>query len=78
MVRVCAWCQKYLGSIEPFANPSVSHGICSDCVALEIAIVVDRRGRNRRESEADHGRPVAYVVDRRGSDRRRAPSLYLV
>jgi hypothetical protein len=108
MVRVCAWCQKYLGSIEPFANPSVSHGICSDCVerdsldgtpvlvvspgrahvvpvlqtllrdALEIAIVVDRRGRNRRESEADHGRPVAYVVDRRGPDRRRAPSLYLV
>ena len=47
--------------------------------APEIAIVVDRRGRDRRgECEADHGRPVAYVVDRRATDRRRAPSLYLV
>jgi hypothetical protein len=109
MVRVCAWCQKYLGSLEPFLDPAISHGICRDCVerdslddapvlvvspgraraipmlktllrgAPEIAIVVDRRGCERRgECEADHGRPVAYVVNRRASDRRRAPSLYLV
>jgi hypothetical protein len=108
MVRVCAWCQKYLGSIEPFHDPAISHGICRDCVerdslddgpvlvvspgraravpvlqtllrgAPEIAIVVDRRGRQRRGDESDHGRPVAYVVDRRETDRRRAPSLYLV
>jgi hypothetical protein len=49
--------------------------------APEIAIMVDRRGRERRgdhESESDHGHPVAYVVDRRATDRRRTPSLYLV
>ena len=113
MVTVCAWCQKYMGSMEPFHDPAVSHGICASCVerdslddapvlvvsprraqaipvlqtllrgAPEIAIVVDRRARERRGetdslSESDHGRPVAYVVDRRETDRRRAPSLYLV
>jgi hypothetical protein len=107
MVTVCAWCQKYMGSMEPFHDPAVSHGICTGCLerdsledapvlvvsprrapaikmlqtllrgAPEIAIVVDRRGRERR-GELAHGRPVAYVVDRRASDRRRAPSLYLV
>jgi hypothetical protein len=40
--------------------------------------VVDRRARERRMSEAEHGRPVAYVVDRRATDRRRAASLYLI
>ena len=109
MVTVCAWCQKYMGSMEPFHDPAISHGICRECVerdslddapvlvvspgraraipvlktllrgAPEIAIVVDRRGRERRgDCESDHGRPVAYVVDRRETDRRRAPSLYFV
>jgi hypothetical protein len=111
MVTVCAWCQKYMGSMEPFHDPAISHGICEGCLerdsladapvlvvsprrarvipmlqtllrgAPEIAIVVDRRARERRgdhESECDHGRPVAYVVDRRATDRRRMPSLYLV
>ena len=113
MVTVCAWCLKYMGSMEPFHDPAVSHGICAGCVerdslddapvlvvsprraqaipvlqtllrgAPEIAIVVDRRARDRRGetdclSESDHGRPVAYVVDRRETDRRRAPALYLV
>ena len=32
MVRVCAWCQKYLGSMEPFHDPAISHGICRECV----------------------------------------------
>lgn len=108
MVTVCAWCQKYMGSREPFYDPIISHGICHDCVerdslddapvlvvspgraraipmlqtllrgAPEIAIVVDRRARERRGEAEEHGRPVAYVVERRASDRRRAPSLYLI
>jgi len=111
MVTVCAWCQKYMGSMEPLHDPAVSHGICTSCIeresledapvlvvsprrapaipvlqtllrgAPEIAIVVDRRGHERRgdrEIESDHGRPVAYVVDRRETDRRRTASLYLV
>jgi hypothetical protein len=98
-----------MGSMEPYLDPAISHGICGDCVerdslddapvlvvspgrarvipmlqtllrgAPEIAIVVDRRGGERRgEGENAGGRPVAYVVDRRASDRRRAPSLYLI
>jgi hypothetical protein len=108
MVTVCAWCQKYMGSMEPMQDATISHGICRECVeresldgtpvlvvsrgrakmipvlrtllrgAPEIAIVVDRRARERRMSEAEHGRPVAYVVDRRATDRRRAASLYLI
>jgi len=108
MVTVCAWCQKYMGSKEPFHDPIISHGICHDCVerdslddapvlvvspgraraipmlqtllrgAPEIAIVIDRRARDRRTEAEEHGRPVAYVVDRRATDRRRAPSLYLI
>lgn len=109
MVTVCAWCQKYMGSMQPFQDPAVSHGICRDCVerdplddapvlvvspgraqaipvlqtllrgAPEIAIVVDRRARERRaDGEIAYGRPLAYVVDRRATDRRRAASLYLV
>ena len=111
MVTVCAWCQKYMGSMEPLQETRISHGVCGDCAerdslddapvlvvspgraravpvlksllrgAPEIAIVIDRRARDRRGElgrESDHGRPVAYVVERRETDRRRAPSLYLV
>lgn len=49
--------------------------------APEIAIVVDRRGTERRggngKGEGD-GRPVAYVAERRATHRRRTPSFYLV
>jgi hypothetical protein len=109
MVTVCAWCQKYMGSKEPLADPTVSHGICDGCVEREslddapvlvvsrarggalpmlesllrgtpeVAIVVDRRGAERRRDGGNgHGRPVAYVVDRRSNERRRRPSFYLV
>jgi hypothetical protein len=47
----------------------------------EIAIVVDRRGAERRGEDGrgnGHGRPLAYVVDRRSNERRRTPSFYLV
>ena len=107
MVTVCAWCQRYMGSKEPLADPAVSHGICDGCVEREslddppvlvvsrerggalpmlasllrgtpeVAIVVDRRGAERRSDEGN-GRPVAYVVDRRSNERRRTPSFYIV
>ena len=36
MVTVCAWCQKYMGSKEPLADPAVSHGnLAGDCVERE-------------------------------------------
>jgi hypothetical protein len=49
--------------------------------APEIAIVVDRRGGERRGGNGrgnGHGRPVGYVVDRRAIERRRAPTFVLV
>jgi hypothetical protein len=102
MVTVCAWCQKYMGSMEPLHETRVSHGICDDCAerdplddapvrvvspgrartvamlksllrgAPEIAIVVDRRARDRRGDdgrESDHG-----PCRRRGRATRGAPS----
>ena len=43
MVTICAWCQKYMGSMEPFHDPAVSHGICTGCIerdSLEDAPVL--------------------------------------
>jgi hypothetical protein len=49
--------------------------------APEIAIVVDRRDRERRGGNGrshGNGRPAASVSDRRAANRRRTPSFYLV
>jgi hypothetical protein len=115
MVTVCAWCQKYMGSKEPLANPVVSHGICRSCQdrqsvvevpvvvvsperagkipllqallhgAPDVAIVVDRRSRERRNGHkrsngnGERMLPVEDVSeDRRGRDRRRGGALYVV
>jgi len=78
MVIVCAWCQKYMGSKEPFFDPAVSHGICSSCVerdAFEDAPVLVV-SRDRVEAipvlqSLLRGAPeIAIVVDRRASARR--------
>jgi hypothetical protein len=94
MVIVCAWCQKYVGSREPFHDPGVSHGICDDCVdrqSLDDAPVLvvsrDRQAaipvlqtllRGAPEIRVVVDRRLASVADRRASERRRAPSFYLV
>ena len=113
MVTVCAWCEKYMGSKEPFEDPGITHGICSVCMEQEtvsdppvlvvspdraatipllstllrgspdIAIVVDRRGGERRYGAGNghrrgNGLPMALDADRRVDDRRRVPALYLV
>lgn len=31
MKRICAWCGKGLGEVEPLDDSSVTHGICPDC-----------------------------------------------
>jgi hypothetical protein len=78
MVTVCAWCQKYMGSKEPFDNPGVSHGICSACVERQMlastpVLVVSpaRVGTIPLLQSLLHGAPdVAIVVDRRSGERR--------
>lgn len=94
MVIVCAWCQKYVGSREPFHDPGVSHGICDDCIdrqSLDDAPVLvvsrDRQAaipmlqtllRGAPEIRVVVDRRLASAAERRASERRRAPSFYLV
>ncbi len=74
MVTVCAWCQKYMGSKEPIADPVVSHGICDTCVEREslgdAPVLVVSRERVEAvpllESLLRGAPEIAIVVDRRG------------
>lgn len=34
---VCAWCGKYLGTKEGQGVEGISHGICEECKAKELA-----------------------------------------
>jgi len=77
MVCVCAWCQRYLGSKEPFANPAVSHGICSPCQERQMAdlpVLVVSPARATKipllQSLLSGAPDVAIVVDRRSGERR--------
>ena len=36
MIRVCAWCKKILGEKEPLDDPTVTHGICDECLAEKM------------------------------------------
>lgn len=31
MKKVCAWCKKDCGEVEPFEDGSITHGICNEC-----------------------------------------------
>ena len=78
MVTVCAWCERYMGSKEPLNDPSVSHGICADCVEVqalrETPVVVVSRARVGTIPLLQtllRGAPdITIVVDRRASERR--------
>jgi len=78
MVSVCAWCQRYMGSKEPFANPAVSHGICRPCqdrqsmVEMPVVVVSPERAANvpLLQSLLQGAPDVAIVVDRRSGERR--------
>jgi hypothetical protein len=87
MVTICAWCQKYMGSMEPFHNPAVSHGICADCVEREslsdapVLVVSPCRARAIPMLQTLlRGAPeIAIVVDRRAAERREGqPVAYVV
>lgn len=78
MVTVCAWCQKYMGSMEPFHDPGVSHGICERCLQRDslggapvLVVSPDRSGAIPMLATLLRGAPeIAIVIDRRASDRR--------
>src|SRR3990167_2807613 len=31
MIRICSWCKKIMGTIEPINDPTPTHGICPEC-----------------------------------------------
>ncbi|HSD26843.1 MAG TPA: hypothetical protein VLL75_06030 [Vicinamibacteria bacterium] len=78
MVSVCAWCQRYLGSKEPLEDPSVSHGICNDCMERDsldetpVLVVSPRRAEAipMLQSLLRGAPEIAIVVDRRAAERR--------
>ena len=36
MTRICAYCKNYMGQKEPFEDNEFTHGVCNDCLKIEI------------------------------------------
>jgi len=78
MVTVCAWCEKYMGSMEPLQDSSVSHGICSACVERQsladtpvLVVSPARAGTIPLLNTLLRSAPdVSILVDRRSRERR--------
>jgi hypothetical protein len=78
MVTVCAWCQKYMGSMEPFHDPAISHGICPSCIERDslsdspvLVVSPSRAPAIPMLQTLLRGAPeIAIVVDRRAGERR--------
>jgi hypothetical protein len=78
MVRVCAWCHRYLG-IKHSHQGGVSHGICRPCAARQHwketpILVVSPTLRHMVPvlEELLRGEPeIRIVLERRNGDRRR-------
>jgi hypothetical protein len=79
MVRVCAWCQRYLGIKHPHQG-GISHGICRTCAARQQwkqapVLVVSPELEHVLPvlEELLRGKPeIRVVLDRRGGERRNA------
>jgi hypothetical protein len=82
MVKVCAWCQKYLGVAESEDPLSISHGICPTCVArqalsdMPTLVIPEKWADTLPLMEALlRGTPdIPVVVERRVANRRRPHS----
>lgn len=83
MVRVCAWCERYLGVKEsPGTEAAVTHGICATCLhtkewaADAPTLVVSRTREDLAPVLQALLRPadLRVVVDRRRGERRQRPS----
>jgi hypothetical protein len=80
MVTICAWCQRYLGTKEPLADPSVTHGICKTCALRQQLGGSPTLVISRERAEALpfltgllNGMPeIRVIVDRRRGERRRS------
>src|SRR5262245_6275302 len=80
MVTICAWCQKYLGTKEPLADPSLTHGICKTCAMRQqlggsptLVVSRERAGALPFLLGVLQGTPeIRVIVDRRQGERRRS------
>src|SRR5262249_45934507 len=80
MVTICAWCQRYLGTKEPLADPSLTHGICKTCAMRQqlggsptLVISRERAGALPFLMGLLSGTPeIRIIVDRRQGERRRS------
>ena len=94
MVKVCAWCERFLGIKEPVENPTLTHGICHPCFARQtwdetpvLVVSPDRQHLAPALTEMLRGVPeIKVIVDRRrvdtdvrkGGERRQRPPLELL
>src|SRR5262245_40188553 len=80
MVTICAWCQRFLGSKEPLADPSLTHGICKTCALRQqlggsatLVVSRERAGAVPFLMGLLNGTPeIRVIVDRRRGERRRS------
>lgn len=81
LVRVCAWCQRFLGTLEtPHAKGAISHGICLACSVRHqwaepptLVVCRSRAALLPVLQEMVRGTPaIPVVVDRRQGERRGA------
>lgn len=54
MKKVCAWCNKDMGEIEPFNDISVTHGICKECLQAKKAETNKMSEKNYSQFVADY------------------------
>jgi len=79
MVTICAWCERFLGSVRE-GGPTVTHGICEPCATRQrwtdapVIVIARHRAEIRAVLEQVlRGEPaMRIVVDRRVGDRRRS------
>jgi hypothetical protein len=82
MIKVCAWCQKYLGISDSEPPLVISHGICPTCVArqqqaeMPTLVIPEKWADTLPLMEALlRGTPdIPVVVERRVANRRRPHS----
>ncbi|MBC7743390.1 MAG: hypothetical protein H7061_14430 [Bdellovibrionaceae bacterium] len=45
MIRWCAYCQRFLGEVEPYQDMNITHGMCASCakVGLEFSAEIEKR-----------------------------------
>jgi hypothetical protein len=79
MVRICAWCHRYLG-IKQSHQGGISHGICRPCTARQqwkqspvLVVSAELKHVVPVLEELLRGEPaIRIVLERRNGDRRRS------